>query len=68
MFYLFVFFKLLKECETRSVTPTSDLQDKMVDIDENFAAVGIKTKSFTTTTTTTTRTRQQRVNTAPKRA
>lgn len=63
-----MFLIYLQECETRSVTPTSDLQDKMVDIDENFAAVGIETKSFTTTTTTTTRTRQQRVNTAPKRA
>lgn len=44
------------ECETRSVTPTSEFADKQIDIDEEFAAVGIK--KFTTTTKT------QRVTTA----
>lgn len=27
------------ECETRSVTPTSELADKQIDIDEEFATI-----------------------------
>lgn len=38
------------ECETRSVTPTSELADMQIDIDEDFASVGIK--KFATTTKT----------------
>lgn len=49
------------ECETRSVTPTSELADKQIDIDEEFASVGIK--KFTTTTKT-----QRFTTTVQKRA
>jgi hypothetical protein len=43
------------ECETRSVTPTSEFADLQVDIDEEFASVGIQKFTSTTTKTTTQR-------------
>jgi hypothetical protein len=43
----------LTECETRSVTPTSELADKQIDIDEEFAAVTAAAKKFTTVTKST---------------
>jgi hypothetical protein len=40
------------ECETRSVTPTSELADKHTDIDEDYAAAVAAVKKFATTTKT----------------
>ena len=42
----------LPECETRSVTPTSEIADKHVDIDEEFSVVKTTktTKKFASST------------------
>lgn len=45
--------KFSAECQTRSVTPTSELADKHTDIDEDFAAAIAAVKKFSTTTKTT---------------
>lgn len=37
------------ECETRSVTPTSELADKQVDIDQEFAKQIVVTRTKTKT-------------------
>jgi hypothetical protein len=44
--------KKIVDCNTRSVTPTSELADRQVDIDEEFAAkdVARKLKKFSKTT------------------
>lgn len=54
--------ELSSECQTRSVTPTSELADKHTDIDQDFAAAVAAVKKFASTTKTT------RITTVHKRA
>jgi hypothetical protein len=55
--------KKITECETRSVTPTSELADMHTDIDKEFAAI-TSTKTFTSTTKTS----QRKIKSVHKRA
>lgn len=56
---------IIAECETRSVTPTSEIADKHVDIDEEFAIIKTtkSTKKFTSSTKS-----QQKTKSVHKRA